>query len=213
MSTRSLLQHRGNGTAAATHTLRSLGARRDGFSTLLTSKLYRTFIRPKFEYALAICRMNSAELTILQRIQHKNLRILMGGHPTASTKVFKHVCNLPWVEERRDVLVTKFCLKASTLPPNCLLIQLQPLLSSSCIQYLKLNPLYRRTINTLQPQPFPSIVEAHRMDLLHRRRSDQILLRACRPTLAIDSILTIPATKTERSRLLRWRMNWLQGRK
>ncbi|KAI9279483.1 hypothetical protein BC943DRAFT_264562, partial [Umbelopsis sp. AD052] len=28
-----------------------------------------------------------------------------------------------------------------------------------------------------------------------------------------DSILTIPATRIERSRLIRWRMNWLPGRK
>lgn len=39
-----------------------------------------------------------------------------------------------------------------------------------------------------------------------------VLSKACRSKLAVDPILYIPATRTYRSRLIRWRMGWLPGR-
>ncbi|KAI8077405.1 uncharacterized protein B0P05DRAFT_131121 [Gilbertella persicaria] len=37
------------------------------------------------------------------------------------------------------------------------------------------------------------------------------MIKACRSDLQIDPILTLPMTRKERRRLLRWRMNWLPG--
>ncbi|KAG1272035.1 hypothetical protein G6F66_013425 [Rhizopus arrhizus] len=36
-----------------------------------------------------------------------------------------------------------------------------------------------------------------------------VLLRACRPALVVDPILYVPATRAERSLLVRWRLGWL----
>jgi hypothetical protein len=49
MSTPALIRHRTTGTLTAMSTLQAVGVRPSGFSALLSSKLYRTFIRPKFE--------------------------------------------------------------------------------------------------------------------------------------------------------------------
>ncbi|KAG1149208.1 hypothetical protein G6F37_005796 [Rhizopus arrhizus] len=40
----------------------------------------------------------------------------------------------------------------------------------------------------------------------------QVLLRACRPALMVDPILYVPATRAERSLLVRWCLDWLPGR-
>ncbi|KAG0748422.1 hypothetical protein G6F24_015395 [Rhizopus arrhizus] len=40
----------------------------------------------------------------------------------------------------------------------------------------------------------------------------QVLLRACRPALVVDPILYVPATRAERSLLVRWRLGWLPGK-
>ncbi|KAG1442200.1 hypothetical protein G6F56_011167 [Rhizopus delemar] len=39
-----------------------------------------------------------------------------------------------------------------------------------------------------------------------------VLLRACRPALVVDPILYVPATRAERSLLVRWRIGWLPGK-
>jgi hypothetical protein len=43
---------RSSGAMAAMSTLNKMGAHRSGFPLLLSSRLYKTFIRPKFEYGL-----------------------------------------------------------------------------------------------------------------------------------------------------------------
>jgi hypothetical protein len=48
----SLAKIRSSGTMAAMSTLNKMGAHRSGFPLLLSSRLYKTFIRPKFEYGL-----------------------------------------------------------------------------------------------------------------------------------------------------------------
>lgn len=39
------------------------------------------------------------------------------------------------------------------------------------------------------------------------------MIQSCRSDLKLDPILTIPMTRKERRRILRWRMNWLPGGK
>ena len=42
--------------------------------------------------------------------------------------------------------------------------------------------------------------------------STQVLIRGCRPSLGVDPVLFVPCNRTERSRLVRWRLGWLPGR-
>ncbi|KAI8583446.1 hypothetical protein K450DRAFT_196210 [Umbelopsis ramanniana AG] len=79
MSTSSLFSYRTPGIIFA------MGARPSGFKQLLRARLYRTFIRPKFEYALAISNFGVKEHKDLERIQDRCLRMLFGGHRLSSS--------------------------------------------------------------------------------------------------------------------------------
>ncbi|OAD65321.1 hypothetical protein PHYBLDRAFT_176237 [Phycomyces blakesleeanus NRRL 1555(-)] len=76
-------------------TLNSVGACRSGFSLLLSSQLYKTFVCPKFEYDLAISILLKQDIKVLESIQDKCLCMIVGGHAMFSTIVLKHICNLP----------------------------------------------------------------------------------------------------------------------
>ena len=76
--------------------------------------------------------------------------------------------------------------------------------------YLRTNFLFRAL-----PTPTPMLkpfINAHRQEQLELLREKKVLLRGCRPHLGIDPIMYVPATRSERSRLLRWRMGWLPGK-
>ncbi|KAI8583785.1 hypothetical protein K450DRAFT_267808 [Umbelopsis ramanniana AG] len=86
MSTEALIRHRSSGTILAMAALQAIGARPSGFSALLSSYLYRRqFIRPKFEYALAICRLTATDSKALEDLQNRCPRMMTGGHRTSST--------------------------------------------------------------------------------------------------------------------------------
>jgi hypothetical protein len=214
----SLVKIRAAGSMAAMSTLHKMGANRSGFSLLLSSKLYRTFIRPKFEYGIAITKFLKKDITALEKIQDRCLRLLVGGSTSSSMTVLKLMTNLPSMVWRRDVLTTKYCLRITSLPSNCLLILLQRALSlpSLLSKYLEKNRLFRSL-----PTPWPSsnaaltkFFKQDRQLLLDSTMETitQVLTKACRNTVGIDPILYLPATRTDRSRLLRWRMGWLPGK-
>lgn len=205
------------GTIAAMSTLHKMGAHRSGFSLLLSSKLYKTFIRPKFEYGLAIAHLFKKDLALFEKIQDKCLRLIVGGHPTSSTQVLKIITNLPSVAWRVDALVTKYCLRVRHLPKNCLLVCLQDTMSSRT----RLNSsLKKNTLYTSLPEyaaesrdgllSYLNEARQTRLDTFFSSTS-QVLAKACRPELGLDPIVFLPATRTDRSRLIRWRMGWLPG--
>ncbi|KAG0803018.1 hypothetical protein G6F20_013902 [Rhizopus arrhizus] len=70
-----------------------VGIRSPGFSRLTATRLYTIFIRPRFEYGLCICTFLQKQLALLDRAQDQCLRLAFGGHPRASTTVFKHLTN------------------------------------------------------------------------------------------------------------------------
>jgi hypothetical protein len=214
MSTEALIRHRTPGTILAMATLQAIGARPSGFSALLSSYLYRQFIRPKFEYALAICRLSITDSKALENLQNRCFRMMTGGHRTSSTVVFRHLCDLPSMTERALVLGMKFCARLEDLHLDCLLVLLLPLAPAyGRLTFLQKNPLY-----CALPSPTPLLlkpyVTAFRFERLLKDRAHpkKLLLQRCRPTLGVDPILTVPATRRERSRLIRWRIGWLPGK-
>ncbi|KAG0747993.1 hypothetical protein G6F16_014052 [Rhizopus arrhizus] len=95
--------------------LNKIGVNRQGFSLLLCSHIYATFVRPKFEYGLAISRLTATDLKSIEGLQDRCLRLLVGGHRTSSTTIIKHLTTLPSMRHRVDVLVTRYCLQSALL--------------------------------------------------------------------------------------------------
>ncbi|EIE81222.1 hypothetical protein RO3G_05927 [Rhizopus delemar RA 99-880] len=121
ISTSALIKHRSSGTIAAMAQLHSMGLNRQGFPLLLSSRLFAAFIRPELEYGLAIAQLTRKDYDELNRAQDRCLRMLVGGHRTASTVVLRHITNLPSMSFRADTLVLKFCRRFEGLPDDCLL--------------------------------------------------------------------------------------------
>ncbi|KAG1280192.1 hypothetical protein G6F64_014540 [Rhizopus arrhizus] len=65
--------------------LNKIGVNRQGFSLLLCARIYATFVRPKFEYGLAISKFTAAQVKEIERLQDRCLRMMVGGHATSST--------------------------------------------------------------------------------------------------------------------------------
>ncbi|KAG0752771.1 hypothetical protein G6F24_013385 [Rhizopus arrhizus] len=217
LSAPSLVSLRSPGVIKVMAILNKIGVNRQGFSLLLCSRIYATFVRPKFEYGLAISRLTASDLKSIEGLQDRCLRLLVGGHRTSSTTIIKHITTLPSMRHRIDVLVTRYCLRARSLPSSCLLSLLSSTLPVSRIKiHLEKNPLFLAL-----PSPLPSS-DARLKTFFRQYRerqvislvtsTTQVLLRACRPALVVDPILYVPATRAERSLLVRWRLGWLPGK-
>ncbi|OAD70522.1 hypothetical protein PHYBLDRAFT_171272 [Phycomyces blakesleeanus NRRL 1555(-)] len=165
--------------------LNSVGACRSGFSLLLSSRLYKTFVRPIFEYGLAITILRKKDYTEIERIQDKCLRMIVGGHATSSTAVLKHICNLPSMQFCSDILISNFCICAQSLLSGCLLSLLHlhhP--QSSSLPALSKNSLFVSIPITLN---FHSNTKLKRFfETFHQFKFDQmrltntkVLLQAC----------------------------------
>ncbi|KAG0866872.1 hypothetical protein G6F15_012555 [Rhizopus arrhizus] len=217
LSAASVLPLRSPGVLQLMGILNKIGVNRQGFSLLLCARIYATFVRPKFEYGLAISKFSAAQVQEIERLQDRCLRMMVGGHATSSTLIIKHMTTLPSMHHRIDVLTTRFCLRARSLPGSCLLSLLSRTLPVSRIKvHLDKNPLFLAL-----PSPPPSS-DARLKTFFRQYRerqvislvtsTTQVLLRACRPALVVDPILYVPATRAERSLLVRWRLGWLPGK-
>jgi hypothetical protein len=205
MSTVALIQHRRPKTLAAMSLLQAIGARPSGFDPLLSSRLYRQFIRPTLEYGLAISSVTQAELKTLDQVQDRCLRLLFGGHPKSSTTTYRHITNLPDMRERVLTLGWKYVRRVPHLPPDCLLHLVDRVAGPiGRLHQLRRNPLL--SLNTTDP------VAHMRRGTMLQRQQQFALMSYCRPRLGVDPILTVPATRKERSRLLRWRIGWLPAK-
>ncbi|KAG2207946.1 hypothetical protein INT47_010930 [Mucor saturninus] len=64
----------------------SVGVNRNGFSLLLSARLYTTFFRPKIEYGLAISRFTASDMQKLDRLQNKLVGMFIGSQQTTTAK-------------------------------------------------------------------------------------------------------------------------------
>lgn len=111
--------------------LQSFGLHSAGFSWLLSAKLYATFIRLELESGLSISCFLKRRLKLLGKAQNQCLRLAFGGHRTSSVVVFRHMTNLPTMEERVNTLTCKMLWRVYTqLPDDTLLMILVPSLVS-----------------------------------------------------------------------------------
>ncbi|KAI8887887.1 hypothetical protein K501DRAFT_292025 [Backusella circina FSU 941] len=214
ISASDMISHRQKGTLAAIAQLNSIGANRAGFLLRLSARLYATFIRPKAEYGLAVVRLKAKECKALESTQNKCFRMMYGGHPTSSTMVLRHMVNLPSMSFRADTLVTKYCWRASSLPKDCLLSLLSAVVSSPRLDLLRSLKMHEASPKRAPIAVKNKWIRTYRMDCFQNffAGTDRKLIKACHPELRIDPVLYLPASRADRRRLARWRMNWLPGK-
>lgn len=216
-----LAQRNISSTVAAMRVLHNLGCSPAGFPRHLAVRLYKQFIRPKFEYGLAITRFRKKDVKLFDRAQDRCLRMLFGGHATSSTLVFRHMADLPTMGERIAILGAKFLLRLQELPSDALLPTLQPHIRNARLHLLpklKTNPLWLALPDPPSERPTTDLkiaIANFRLTNLGKMRAQDkggVLISAYRDHLGGDPILWLPMTSRERSRLIRWRMGWLPGK-
>jgi hypothetical protein len=116
---------------AAAHSIAKLGFYSPQAQPILLRHLYLTFVRPCFEYGLAITRLRSTvDIPLLERGHNTCLRRLFGGHSHSSTKVIRRLLNLPSLEDRSHILRFKYLNRFKTLPASALLPTIVPQLKA-----------------------------------------------------------------------------------
>jgi hypothetical protein len=206
------LSLRSGGAVKTMALLNLIGVNRNGFSLLLSARLYTAFIRPKIEYGLAMSRLSATDFTALDALQSR----LVGMFIDSSwTSVAKHMTCLPNMKHRYNTLVTRYTIRSQTLPDDCLLVLLRDHLHyPRLVKLLYENPLYKSLPDSnLSSTALRTHIQDYWQDLFDKQMStsafngSNVLLRACRSsTTRPDPILYLPISRIARSRLARWRL-------
>ncbi|KAG2191937.1 hypothetical protein INT47_012020 [Mucor saturninus] len=199
------------------HRIHQICARTNGFSLLLSTKIYKQFIRPKIEYGLSITSFKTTNFAALERLQDDCLRMIVGGFTNSSVKSLRVMVNLPSMVERWYTLNSKYLIRADTLPTDSLIFKI----IQSNTRYSKINlsknknPIFQALLQNNSPisiyTKLTHTISSYRSNAIIN--SSEKMIQGCRSDLKLDPILTIPMTRKERRRILRWRMNWLPGGK
>jgi hypothetical protein len=230
LSASDMVSLRSPGALATMAVLNRVGVNRNGFSLLLCARLYTTFIRPKLEYGIAITKFNGQQLKSLESAQNKCLRRLVGGGPGTAVAVLRHILRLPPMSFRVQTCRVQYGVRYASLPSNCLLKLLSRRYPRARIHTLVLaNESYQAAVSAPQLDisnrnhlrdwmwnRFETKFLEERAVALedpnpHNRHPVGRLLMVCRPKCELDPILYLPATRVDRSRLVRWRLNFLPG--
>jgi hypothetical protein len=182
------------GALASMLQLNAIGCNCSGFSLLFSTKLYACFIRPKLEYGLSIAHLKLADFHTLEKIQDTYLRMIFGGHCAASTKVLRHLANLPLMKQRAAILVTQYCLRSQFLPEDGLISLLSASLSTSLQQLQKLATRALDKVSVANERQLKNGFSSN-------DKTDKVLIRACLPTIGIDPVMYVPASRPCRSLL------------
>jgi exonuclease III len=219
--------------------LQALGIHTPSFSRFVSAQLYSIFIRPKLEYGLAISHINAKNLALLEKAQNQCLRLCFGGHSKSSTAVYKQLTRLPSMYERLHHLVFKNLVRMDSLSADTTLIgsvrdfihQAPPSRRFQWPKLINTNAIWAHVRSSASP-PLPVTINIQQwieinteytmkhfthfrlsnLQVLLSKVDAPVLLSACRPTIAVDPLLTLPMTTWERSRILRWKMGWLPAR-
>jgi hypothetical protein len=111
-----ILSLRSAGAVKTMALLNSVGVNRNGFSLLLSARLYKAFIRPKIEYGLAISHLSSRDFTAMDTLQNRLVGMFVGS---TWVNVAKHITCLPSMKHRYNVLATRLLC----VLPLCLVIR------------------------------------------------------------------------------------------
>ncbi|KAG2217128.1 hypothetical protein INT45_011911 [Circinella minor] len=169
-----LLQRNIASALTGMRTLRTIGCNPHGFPRHLAVKIYKQFIRPRFEYGLAIVPFLKKEIQQLEKGQDQCLRYIFGGHAKSSTIVFRYMANLPTMDERIHTLGVKYLSRAFYLPEDALLTELRPILRDNrhrWKQLQKYNEIWKLLPlppEDASPRDLKSTIHTYRTTNLHK---------------------------------------------
>ena len=199
------------------HRIHAIGARTNGFSVPLSVQIYKQFVRPQIEYGICATNFVQNQHAAFERLQDDCLRLIVGGFKNSSVKALRVMLNLPSMVDRWHILNSKYNIRLANLPTDSLITQLTTtnIRNSKLNLIKKKNPiqkLFVESTSTGNPHLIlKQIFSNYRKQALIA--SSEVMIKACRVDLHLDSIFIVPMTRKERRRLLRWRLNWLPGKK
>lgn len=211
-----------NSTKKAKSTMalfRRLGVHQYGFGLLLALQVYRVFVRPIMEYALALLGLNATSSMAIDKTQANCLKMTLNKSEkhNAPSMVLNMMGNLPTMYTRAQILTFKFWYS--------LQLQARPFTLVACMlhthQRLKIAPqLWRRLSSNkvwklYKSSPTPTTArltceQFQDSQLIKWTTQKSSCLRALRvDTTGYDPLLFYPCTRLERLRLIRWRFHHL----
>jgi hypothetical protein len=91
---------------------KSLGMNGDGWHTASKVAVYKSFIRSKIEYGMAILQYSKKEIDDLDKIQRETLCDLFSLSRNSSANTLRIITGLVAMQERQSILQAKFILKS-----------------------------------------------------------------------------------------------------
>lgn len=141
--------------------LKGKGANGYGFGIKLRACIYKTFLRPKVEYGLAIMRRYKKITKILDSFQHMCLCVLSSVHRNTSASILRVLFGVPKMENRHESLRGTYLYRADQeRSPKFLVWHAHEEYkgrktrgkASSCFHGMERNPTYQILKKTL-PRP------------------------------------------------------------
>lgn len=94
---------------------RTIGMNGKGFSTQVKKRIYETFIRPKFEYGLAIIPPSERMMEMLQRVQYRALCAMMSVSPNTGSNALHALTGVQSMRQRWRELSASFWRRTTRL--------------------------------------------------------------------------------------------------
>ncbi|KAG2222501.1 hypothetical protein INT45_012815 [Circinella minor] len=126
INTNELIDRNTTAAVSVMNIMASIGVRARCLGKLLSTRLYRQFIRPKMEYGLAIAKLNRDDYNTLQETQNTCLRKIYGTKANHSMAIIHHLANLKFMVDRVTTLQAKFIFRSYHMPDDALFPTLSP---------------------------------------------------------------------------------------
>lgn len=197
--------------------MRRIGVHQYGYGLFIALKIYRVFVRPIMEFAVAILGLNATTGTILDKTQAKCLNMTLNRSETlnAPPQALNIMACLPSLTTRVQILTFWFQYRLKKFIPSFSLL--------SCLAYTHSKDRYAPLLwkrfeknklwlewsakTTFHPDEIiNSFIEKEILKWCNKKPSSK---RANRDTKGYDPILYYPCTNKERLRLIKWRLHWL----
>jgi Reverse transcriptase (RNA-dependent DNA polymerase)/Endonuclease-reverse transcriptase len=102
------INKRTNKALKVSHALAESGMNITGFPQEASVRLYKTFIRPTFEYGMQLDILDKDSTVKAQRIQNSVLRTIFGTHRHASINALHKLAQLPFIKDRNKYICARF---------------------------------------------------------------------------------------------------------
>ena len=144
-----------------TNYLITCGMRGSGFNSKTKLNLYKTFVRPKIEYGLAIMNLNKTDIAIIQKTQYHALCGMMSVGRNTGADMLHYLIPVEESRVRVEKLQAKYKLRVDRMNDDFLVHRVlkmydrKPNLSNR-MAYLKQNRMYN-AIESLEIQSYANI--------------------------------------------------------